>query len=92
MFFYYLYLNSTTKKPKNQNNYLIKGAKMKIDARKLEILQARELLDNKELREKADIGHLTLVQIKQGIRNVQPKTVGKIAKALNCDVVELLED
>ena len=65
---------------------------MKIDARKLEILQARELLDNKELREKADIGHLTLVQIKQGIRNIQPKTVGKIAKFLNCDVVELLED
>ena len=65
---------------------------MKIDARKLEILQARELLDNKELREKADIGHLTLVQIKQGIRNIQPKTVGKIAKTLNCDVTELLED
>ena len=77
---------------KNQNNYLLEGAKMKIDARKLEILQARELLDNKGLREKANISSLTLVQIKQGIRNIQPKTVGKIAKALNCDVVELLED
>lgn len=65
---------------------------MKIDVRKLEILQARELLNNKELREKADIGHLTLMQIKQGIRNLQPVTVGKIARALNCDVTELLED
>lgn len=65
---------------------------MKIDVRKLEILQARECMDNKELKEKSKISSLTLVQIKQGIRNIQPKTVGKIAKALNCDVVELLED
>ena len=65
---------------------------MRIDIKKLEIFQARECLDNKELRQKADIGNLTLVQIKQGIRNVQPKTVGKIAKTLNCDVTELLED
>ena len=65
---------------------------MKIDARKLEILQARECLNNKELEKRAKIGHPTLARVKQGIRNVQPATVGKLAKALNCDVTELLED
>ena len=65
---------------------------MKIDVRKLEILQARECLNNKELREKAQLGYVTLTQIKQGKRNLQPATVGKIAKALNCDVTELLEN
>ena len=64
---------------------------MKIDVKKLEILQARECIKSKELREKAKLGYATLVQIKQGKRNLQPITVGKIAKALNCDVTELIE-
>ena len=65
---------------------------MKIDVKKLEILQARECINNKDLRDRAQLGYVTLTEIKQGIRNIQPKTVGKIARALNCDVTELLED
>lgn len=65
---------------------------MKIDVKKLEILQARECINNKDLRDRAQLGYVTLTEIKQGIRNLQPVTVGKIARALNCDVTELLED
>lgn len=64
---------------------------MKIDVKKLELLQARECINSKELREKAKLGYATLIQIKQGKRNLQPITVGKITKALNCDVTELIE-
>ena len=48
---------------------------MKIDVKKLEILQARECINSKELREKAKLGYATLVQIKQGKRNLQPITI-----------------
>lgn len=65
---------------------------MRIDVKKLEILQARECLNNKELEKKAKIGHPTLSRIKQGIKNIRPQTVGKIARALNCNVADLLED
>lgn len=65
---------------------------MKIDVRKLELLQARECLKNKELVKKAQIGLLTLAKIKRGDHETRLSTIGKIAKALNCDVVELLAD
>lgn len=65
---------------------------MKIDVKKLEILQARECINNKDLRDRAQLGYVTLTEIKQGKRNLLPITVGKIARALNCDVTELLED
>ena len=65
---------------------------MKIDVRRLEILQARECLTAKELKEKSDISHGTYLRIINGSEKIAPLTVGKIAKALNCDVVELLAD
>ena len=63
---------------------------MKINVKKLEILLARECINNKELRERAKIGYATLVHIKQG-KNILPITVGKIARALNVDVTDLLQ-
>ena len=65
---------------------------MKIDIKKLEIIQARECMTAKEIEKKAEISHLTYLRIKKGTNQTKPLTVGKIAKALNCDVTELLED
>lgn len=65
---------------------------MKIDVRKLEILQAKCCMTVKEMKEKADISHGTYLRIINGSTRIAPLTVGKIAKALNCDVTELLED
>lgn len=64
---------------------------MKVNSEKLMIAQANSCLNNKELCKIAEIGTLTLLEIKNGKRKPTLKTVGKIAKALNVDVTELLE-
>jgi DNA-binding Xre family transcriptional regulator len=65
---------------------------MKINVSKLDIAQAEKCFSNKELCEKAKISLVTLVQIKANKRNCLPITVGKIAKALNIPVSELVEN
>ena len=65
---------------------------MKVNVEKLKIAQANSCLSNKELCKIAEVGALTLIEIKNGKRKSPTlKTVGKIAKALNVDVTELLE-
>lgn len=65
---------------------------MKIDVEKLKIAQANSCLTNKELCKNAEVGALTLIEIKNGKRKSPTlKTLGKLAKALNVDVTELLE-
>lgn len=65
---------------------------MKINVNKLDIAQAEKCLTNKELCKLAGIGALTLTMIKANKRNCQAITVGKIAKALNIPVSELVEN
>lgn len=66
---------------------------MKIDIEKLNIAQANKCLTNKELCKVSDVGYITLLEIKNGSRkNPNLKTIGKLAKALNVDVMELLEN
>lgn len=64
---------------------------MKINVEKLNIKQAEKCLSNKELCKTANIGTLTLTMIKANKRVCHPKTIGKIAKALEVDVTELIE-
>lgn len=64
---------------------------MKINVDKLKTAQAERCLTNKELCKLAGIGVLTLTMIKANKRNCQYSTVGKIAKALNIPVSELVE-
>ena len=65
---------------------------MKIDVEKLKIAQANSCLTNKELCENAKIGALTLIEIKNGKRKSPTlKTLGKLAKALNVNVIELIK-
>lgn len=62
---------------------------MKIDPKKLDLFLARECKSLSDLREGSS--PQTLKRIRNG-EEVKPRTAGRIAKALNCDVAELLEE
>lgn len=64
---------------------------MKINTIKLDVAMANACISAAELCERAEISNQTLTKIRNGERNPKPATVGKIAKALNCNVTDLLE-
>lgn len=64
---------------------------MTIDVKKLKIAMARACLGVADLGEKADVGRATLVRIlRDDGENVRCKTVGKLARALGVDVLDLI--
>lgn len=65
---------------------------MKINKTKYEIAIANSCLTDVELSKKADISLQTIVKIKKGSSLIRPITVGKIARALNIPVEELIEE
>lgn len=64
---------------------------MRVDKQKLELAMARACMNAADLQKAADIPRPTLNNVIVR-REVRPATVGKIARALNVDVTELLED
>ncbi len=62
---------------------------MRIDLKKLEIALAKNCMSEADLR--SGTSPQTLLRIRQGME-VRPKTVGKIAKALNVPVTDIIED
>lgn len=65
---------------------------LKLDIQKVVLAQAKECLNISDLAEKAEIPRTTISNILNGRRNASPKTIGKIARALNLDVIELLSN
>jgi transcriptional regulator with XRE-family HTH domain len=65
---------------------------MKINIEKLKIAMAEKCLTNQGLCKKAKISLTTLATIKANKREPQTITVGKIAKALNIPVSELVDN
>lgn len=63
---------------------------MKIDARKLEIIMAKALMNPKEVSIKAGISYPAFKRAWEQ-KNVKISTVGRIAKALGVDVLEIIE-
>lgn len=61
---------------------------MKIDNQKLDLHLARQCKSLRDLRD--GCSSQTLRRIRHG-EDVTPKTVGRIAKALGCDPVDILE-
>lgn len=61
---------------------------MKIDNRKLDVLLARQCKSLSDLRTGAS--SQTLTRIRRG-DNIKPSTLGRIARALNCDPEDILE-
>ncbi len=64
---------------------------MKLDIRKFEILLAKQCLSAVELCRKSEISPMTLSKLRGGSL-ARPSTIGKIAKALNVEVIELIKD
>ena len=62
---------------------------MRINREKLELAKARACMSSDDII-KAGIPRGTLGAICRG--EVQPKTAGKLARILGCDVTEFLED
>ncbi|KDE74870.1 hypothetical protein FUSO7_00375 [Fusobacterium necrophorum BFTR-2] len=65
---------------------------MEINKEKLELLLARKCISGYELMQKAGLQSHTFSRIRNGFSNLRPTTVGKIAKALNVDVEEILRE
>lgn len=68
------------------------GEKMKIDKNKLAVAIANECISFKDLCKKAGISEVGFRQIRAGTRNPKPITVGKIARALNVNVQEIIAE
>lgn len=62
---------------------------MKLNREKFELTRARSCMGFKDLQE-AGIPKGTLCRLLSGA-NGRPETFGKIAKALKCDVTEIIE-
>jgi DNA-binding Xre family transcriptional regulator len=64
---------------------------MKINIDKLEVCMARKCVNIDELSRMAGISKYTLYAFKSAQRNLTAKTIGKIAKALDTDVTEIID-
>lgn len=64
---------------------------MKADRQKLEVAMARACMNTDDLQKSAEMPRPTVNNVISG-KSVRPATLGKIAKALNIDVTELIED
>jgi predicted transcriptional regulator len=60
------------------------------DKKKIELAMARACMNAKDIAVKANMPEATVKNVLSG-RNVKPRTLGKVAQALRCDVTELLE-
>ena len=64
---------------------------MKINKKRLETAMAQNCIGILELADISNVSRTVLFRIRKENSNLRPVTVGKIAKALNCDVTELIE-
>lgn len=65
---------------------------MDLDLNKLKLAQARACLSVNELVDKTRLGRGTISKILNGKVKTTPKTIGLIAKALNVDVSEIINE
>lgn len=64
---------------------------MKANHKKLQIAMARACMNLQDLAKASDLPPQTVNGALRG-RGIRPGTIGKIAKALDCDVTEILEE
>ena len=64
--------------------------KMKANRKKLELAIARACMDTVDLAKKSAMNRKTVSNVIAG-RDVKPATLGKIARALDVDVADILE-
>lgn len=64
---------------------------MKINTQRLDVAIADACLTMNELSKQSRVNIVTLTKVRKGTQEPTPKTVGKIAKALNISVEEIIE-
>jgi transcriptional regulator with XRE-family HTH domain len=64
---------------------------MEVDVARLRELRRRRVLTLEELAEKAGVGRNTIWRLEHGVMGAQPRTIRKIAKALNVEPEELVK-
>ena len=64
---------------------------MILNIRKIEVATARKGKTFQDVYKEAHISPVTAGRIRKGYE-IQPRTAGKLATALNCDVAELIQD
>ena len=64
---------------------------MKVNLQKVQIAMANQAFSSKELSEKCGVSQVTITRITKGVQAARPQTIGKIAKALNVPVTEIIE-
>jgi transcriptional regulator with XRE-family HTH domain len=64
---------------------------MEVDMAKLRELRRRRVLTLEELAEKAGVGRNTVWRLEHGIMGAQPRTIRKLAKALDVEPEELVK-
>ena len=64
---------------------------MRVSKEKLERYMARSMLTYQTLSEKSGVSVVTISRLKKGAQKPKPVTLGKIAKAIGCDVTEIIE-
>ena len=65
---------------------------MKVNIYKLNLAIANQCITVTDLCHKAGIAEVTLRKIRAGERNPKPATIGKIAKALNVNVQDIIAE
>lgn len=65
---------------------------MKLNLKKLKILQAKACLSVNELAEKSGLKRSTVSKIINGVTTPSIKSVGLLARALNVDVTEIIAE
>ena len=63
---------------------------MKANIRKIELRRAELCMSSKELQQKSGLPRGTYLGVING-KNIRPETLGRIAKALGVDPVEIIE-
>jgi transcriptional regulator with XRE-family HTH domain len=64
---------------------------MEVNVAKLRELRRRRVLTLEELAEKAGVGRNTIWRLEHGVMGAQPRTIRKLAKALDVEPEELVK-
>jgi transcriptional regulator with XRE-family HTH domain len=64
---------------------------MEVNVARLRELRRRRVLTLEELAEKAGVGRNTIWRLEHGVMGAQPRTIRKLARALNVEPEELVK-
>ena len=67
------------------------GENLKIDGRKLDMIMAAQCLTAEKLSMVTGVSQVSIARFRKGTQKPRPATIGRIAKALNVEIQEIIE-